>query len=450
MRGLTSTILLVVVLAGLGAYIYFVDSERPPGGVEERQKVFTIEADKIAEIRVTSDSETTLLRKLDGSWKMVEPVQADADQTEVSNLTSNLATLEVNRFIDENAGDLTKYGLAQPRMTVAFKGSDGAAGEVHLGDKTATQGDMYAVKAGERRVFLVSAFQESTFAKKPFDLRDKRILSFERDKVDTIEIAHGGQTTQLSRSGSEWTMKQPVQARADYGVIEGLLTRLSSTNMTKIVEGTPAGAAEVHGFDKPQATATLGSGSARSVLVVGKEAEGGVYARDQARNLIFVVDKTIAEDLTRAADEYRDKDLFEFRSYNAARLRFSRGSDNYEFQKVKGTGENAAEKWQRVNAGGAATDVDAAAMDDLLSKVAALRAESFVATAPAASVDQPVLTVAASYEENKFERVRFGKSGTDVLAAREGEPGAARIDASNYDSVIKALDAVLSPAKPTT
>ena len=29
MRGLTSTLLLVVVLAGLGAYIYFVDSKKP-------------------------------------------------------------------------------------------------------------------------------------------------------------------------------------------------------------------------------------------------------------------------------------------------------------------------------------------------------------------------------------------------------------------------------------
>ena len=54
MRGLTSTLILVVVLAGLGAYIYFVDSKRPAasadGSSATKEKVFTVEADKINEL----------------------------------------------------------------------------------------------------------------------------------------------------------------------------------------------------------------------------------------------------------------------------------------------------------------------------------------------------------------------------------------------------------------
>ena len=91
MRGLTTTILLVLVLAGLGAYIYFVDSKRPVGGVEDKQKVFTVEADKIQEVTVTSAGETTTLRKQDGAWTITVPVTADADSTEVSNVTSAIA-----------------------------------------------------------------------------------------------------------------------------------------------------------------------------------------------------------------------------------------------------------------------------------------------------------------------------------------------------------------------
>ena len=43
---------------------------------------------------------------------------------------------------------------------------------------------MYAQKGGEKRVFLVSSFQETNFNRTPFDLRDKKILKFERDKAD--------------------------------------------------------------------------------------------------------------------------------------------------------------------------------------------------------------------------------------------------------------------------
>ena len=96
-------IALVVVLAGLGAYIYFVDSKRPAAGIEEKEKVFAVEADKIEEITVTSDAETSTLRKVDGTWRLTAPIEADADQTEISSLASSLSTLEVNRVVDENA-----------------------------------------------------------------------------------------------------------------------------------------------------------------------------------------------------------------------------------------------------------------------------------------------------------------------------------------------------------
>ena len=58
MRGLRSTIALVVVLAGLGAYIYFVTWKQPEGGADaakKQEKVFAaLEADKIDELKVKS------------------------------------------------------------------------------------------------------------------------------------------------------------------------------------------------------------------------------------------------------------------------------------------------------------------------------------------------------------------------------------------------------------
>src|SRR5262245_50598247 len=145
MRGLTSTIILVVVLAGLGAYIYFVESKKPAGGLPEKQKVFTVEADKIEELNITADGENTTLRKENGTWKITAPLATDADANEVSSLTSALAGLEVNRVIDENASNLTEYGLAQPRVKIAFKAQGGGSGEIQLGEKTATQSDLYAL-----------------------------------------------------------------------------------------------------------------------------------------------------------------------------------------------------------------------------------------------------------------------------------------------------------------
>ena len=452
MGRLMSTIALVVVLAGLGAYIYFVDSERPAAGVEDKEKVFAVEADKIEEITVTSDAQTTALRKVDGTWRMTAPMQADADQTEISSLTTNLSTLEVNRVVEENASNLAEYGLANPRITIAFKGQGGVSGELKLGDKTATQSDLYAMKPGEKRVFLVPAFHETTFAKKPFDLRDKRVLNFERDKVDSIDVDQNGVVVQLARSGSDWVVKQPIQARGDYSAIEALITKLATTSMTKIVEGGTSKLAD-YGLDKPVARITLGAGSSRATLAIGKEEDGAVYAQDQGRGIVFTIDPTVATDLKKPADEYRDKDLFEFRNFNAARLRVTRGNDTYDFQKVAGTGENAADQWQLVVYGAdggtkvASRGVDAAKMDDVLSKLVALRAQSFVPAGNTTGLDKPTMVVSVSYDDGKFERVRMARTA-EAFAARDGEPGAAKLDVTAYDDVIKALDAAVAVAAP--
>jgi hypothetical protein len=449
-----STIVLVVMLAGLGAYIYFVDSKRPggvpgPAGtiVGSKEKVFAIEADKIEEVRVTAEKETSLLRKVDGTWQLIEPVQSAADDIEVRGLTSNITGLEYGRIVEENAADLANYGLADPRITVAFKGQDGVAGEIHIGERTATETDVYAVKAAEKRVFLLPSYHENSFNKKPFDLRDKRAVLVKRDEVDSVQVS-GDANLQVARTGTEWRLNQPVQARADYSAVEGLITRVSSANMSKIVEQAPAGGAlpadvlATYGLDKPAITVTIGGSSEKATLALSREQNGEVYARDLSRPMVFTVDSTLVSDLTKPADEYRNKNVFEFRMFNLARLRITRGANTYELQKTAASAPNEADKWQLATNGGAAAEIDTAKVEDLLSRLTNLRVESF---APAAA-SQPELTVSASYDDDgKFERVRFGKAGADVVASREGEPGGGRIDTDNYEETIKALDAVVAP-----
>ncbi len=94
----------------------------------KKDKVFTVESDKIDELTVKSESgERTTLKKTGTEWQIVTPVAAQPDGAAVSGLTSNLSTLELQRVIEENPTDLAEYGLAQPRLEVTFKaGGHGA------------------------------------------------------------------------------------------------------------------------------------------------------------------------------------------------------------------------------------------------------------------------------------------------------------------------------------
>ena len=455
MRGLTSTLILVVVLAGLGAYIYFVDSKKPAKsaateGEPAKEKLFDkVATDKINEIRVTYQGESTLLRKDASGWKLVEPSQVDADATEAIGLAQNITSLESVRPVDDNPSDLAQFGLDKPQILVEFKGEGGVAGSFKLGNKNPTQSEMYAMKGGEKRVVLVSSFQESNFNRTAFNLRDKKILKFDRDKADSLALAKGTSAIEMARSGSDWKVTGPVPSRSDYSAIEGFLTRLSQANMSKLVEENPKDLAK-YGLDKPTVTVTIGAGSAKTGLQVGKTDGDQMYARDASRPIVFTLDTTLKDDLNKNFDDFRKKELFDFRPFYTAKLRIVRDTKAFDFEKVPAAKPSDQETWKVTPAGAPSFTADATAMDDLLNKLPNVKAESFIdPKSTKTGLDKPVLVVSASYDEGKFERVRFGQVGDNYYAVRDGETGGVKVDSSSMKNVLQALDLAVTPKAPT-
>ena len=444
MGRLTSTLILVVVLAGLGAYIYFVDANKPLAGADGsttvKEKVFTVDAAKINELRIAYKGESTLLKKDNSGWKIVEPAQMEADPPEAIGVATTLTNVEMVRVIDENPTDLEQFGLAKPAISVEYKGEGGVAGTLKLGNKNATQGEMYALKNNDKRVFLVSSFNETSFNRTSFDLRDKKILKFDRDKADSLVLAKGADSIELARSGSDWKIVKPVPSRSDYSAIEGFLTRLSTANMSKMLEQDAKDLAK-YGLDKPVMTITIGAGSAKTVLDVGKTENNETYARDASRPMVFTVDSTLQADLNKNFDDYRKKEMFDFRPFYVAKLRVViDGTSTYEFEKVPPPKPSDPETWKVTQVGGASHTADANAIDDLWNKLVGIKADSFVDAKTKTGLDKPVLVVSASYDEGKFERVRFGQSGDSYYGGRDGEQGIGKIDSTAMKNALKAFD----------
>jgi hypothetical protein len=447
MRGLRSTIALVVVLAGLGAYIYFVTWKLPEGGAtdtKKQDKVFAgYEADKLEEIKVMSAAgDATTLKKESGGWQVTQPIAAKADDSEVSGITSALGQMEIGRVVDPNPTNLNDYGLSNPRIEIDFKAAgDKDYKKLLVGDKSPTGGDLFAKRNDENQVFLIPASNETSFNRTTFDLREKAVLKFDREKVDGIDVSASGKTLTVAKEGSDWKITKPVQTKADFGSVEGLVGRLQSVQMKSIVADNPPPAdLKKYGLDKPEATVNLSAGSTRATLLVGgKAADNTVYARDASRPAVVTVESALLDDLKKSADDYRRKDVFEFRPFNANRIEMTRNNETVVLERVKGQGENAPDTWRRVSPD--AKDVDREKSDSLLSKLSNIRAASFVDSTAKTGLDKPALTVSVKFDDSKKEeKVTFGQAGSDVFVSRPGEPGAAKIDAADFNDAIKSLD----------
>lgn len=445
MRGLRSTFALIVVLAGLGAYIYFVTWKTPEGdtGGKKQDKVFAaLQADTIDEIKVSAGGDATMLKKDGGTWQITQPVAAKADESEVSGITSALSSIDVVRVVDENPSNLNDYGLSNPRIEIDFKAAgDKDYRKLLIGEKSPTGADLFARRNDEKKVFLIPAFQETTFNKTAFDLRDKALLKFDREKVDGLDVTSGGKTLTIAKDGGDWKITKPLQTRADFGSVEGLVGRLQTVQMKSIVTSEPTPAdLKKYGLDKPDATVTLNAGSARATLLVGSTAaDNTVYARDASKPDVVTVESALLDDLKKGSDDYRRKDLFEFRPFNATHIEITRNGQTVVLDRVKGQGENAPDKWHRASPNPG--DVDKDKMDGLLSKLSNMRAASFVESTAKTGIDKPALTVVVKFDEGrKEEKVTFGQAGSDVFAVRPSEPGAAKADSADFNDAIKSLD----------
>lgn len=441
MRSFKSVGVLALLLAALGAYIYFVERKKPAEPeAEARPKVFDVAADAIVELVVRSGADRTVLRKADGQWRVVEPVEARADEAEVSGVTSALASLENVRVVEEAPADLAQFGLANPVAEIGFRTQgEKTMRHLRLGDKTATQGEMYASRGG-KQVFLVPSYVDTSLARTTFDLRDKSLLAFARDKVDRLAVDGGTAPKTLVKSGSDWVLTAPLHAPADYGAAESLVGRLETARMSAIVS-QDAGDLKRFGLEKPALSVTVGTGSSQASLQVGSKADtGAYYARDVSRPLVFTVESALVDEFQKPASDLRGKDVFAFRPFNATSLELTRGADVVVFEKAKA--KEGGEAWRRVKP--SAAGLDQAKVDDVLARLSNLRAEGFEEPDSAAvrALDSPVLVARARYGEGKEETVRFGRAGSSVYAGLASQPGALKVPAGDFDEAVKALDAL--------
>src|SRR5205823_654359 len=161
-----------------------------------------------------------------------EPKPLPADQDAVASMVTSLSSLNADKVIEDKADDLKPYGLADPTLTVQVKRKDGKTDQVLIGDDTPTGSGAYAKLANDPRVFTIASFVKSGLDKRPDDLRDKRLLAFDQDKLTRVELQAKGQAVEFGKDAQgEWQILKPRPLRADSSAVNGLVDKLRDAKM---------------------------------------------------------------------------------------------------------------------------------------------------------------------------------------------------------------------------
>lgn len=411
-----------VLLAVLGGAVWYSNKKEAAASgkkaADTTTKILTIPDDQFQQIqikKVTGEVET-LVRE-NGKWRLTEPKPLPADQDAVSSMVTSLGALNADRIVDDKPDDLKQYGLADPTLNITIKRKDGKTDEVKIGDDLPTGSGAYAMKPGDPRVFAIASFTKSGLDKRPEDLRDKRLLTFDQDKLTRVDLTAKGQTVEFGKDAqNEWQIVKPRPLRADSSAVNGLVDKLRDAKMDLT---STKDAAKGFASGTRVATATVTDNSGARTLEVRKDKDKNYYAKSSSVEGVYNVASDLGDALDKGLDDFRNKKLFDFGFSDPSKI------------DVKGASyTKSGDKW---TANG--KTMDNSSVQNLIDKLRDLAATKFVETRGGEPVFEATVT---SNSGKRVEKVTIRKQGNQYFAQRENEPGIYELDAKAVDDLQKA------------
>jgi len=429
-KGLLIAVVLLAVLGGLTWWSNKTQIDKSKTPADTATKLLTIPDDQFQEIKIKKVTGELLdLKRENGKWRVTAPKPMAADQDAAGALASPLANLNADKLVEDKATDLKQYGLDMPTLDVQIVRKDGKTDHLLIGDDTPNGSGAYAKLANDSKVVTVATTTKTSLDKRPDDLRDKRLLTFDSDKLSRVELAAKGPAIEFGKSGqNEWQIVKPRPLRADGSAVDGLVSKLKDAKMDLTAEDAAkgyAGAARV-------ATVTVTDAGGTQTLEVRRDKDKNVFAKSSAVEGIYKTSADLADALEKGVDDFRNKKVFDFGFSDPSRV------------DVNGTTyTKAGDKW---TANG--KTMDNTSVQSLIDKLRDLAATKFAEKGGG----QPVFTASVvSNSGKRNEKVVISKQGTQYFAQREGEPSIYELDAKSVEDLQKAAtdvkEAAPEPAK---
>ena len=404
-----------LVLAALLGTLYW--SNRHPPSAETAKaslnsapKILALKQDEITRVVIKKDGGEVRLEKNDaGQWQITAPKPSSADQEAVASLLSTISSLNSDRLVDEKTADLEQYGLAKPKVEISVT-EKGKPQALLIGDDTPSGNAVFAKLEGDLRVFTLASYSRSALDKSANDLRDKRLLTADFDKVSQIEFAgqNGGKRQEftLARNKDAWQILKPKPLRADADRVEDLVRTLRDAKMDAASAPDDSKLASAFGSAQPFATVKIAGASGVQQLEVRK-VKDDYYAKSSVVPGIYKVPAGVGTGLDKKLDDFANKRLFDFGYQDPDKIEIHDGSTAYFLTR------SGSDWW-----GPDGKKLDDTNSEALVSKLRDLSATHF----PEGGFTAPTLHFTVTSDAGKrVERIAVAKKGDAYLAQRENE-----------------------------
>ncbi len=311
------TIVLAIILFGIGSYVYFVDvpaSEQAIQVKQEQEKLIPFDDRVLTQVSLkTAREHLAFGRDKRGRWLITTPLTAPADSRELRKVLRALTLAKIERVVQENATDLAQYGLSPPRMTVSLS-DDKQTISLDLGNPGPFSSSLYVRQGQDQRV-LLTTLNVLTFAKKNlYTYRLKDVLFFNHAKAEHLELHSPKQDIELYRVpgvhgvSPNWRFRKPLEGPADKTTVGILLMALEDLKAEDFVDTKEDKDALLTTLGKPVAGATIKT-ERNSHSISFYQNNGHTYAKTSADKPLYRINSQIVKEVSKGLFGLRDKRL---------------------------------------------------------------------------------------------------------------------------------------------
>lgn len=377
------------------------------------------------------DGTTVVLQNQNGKWAITAPEALPADQDAASGVASALSPVTADNVVENNPKDLSQYGLNNPSLTVTIGEKNGKTQQLLFGDDVPAGSLVYARSGSDPKVYAVSSGVKTSLDKSANDLRDKRLLTFDTNRLTRLELASAKSAIEFGKDNqNEWQILKPQPYRADSFQVEELLRKLTDAKMdlSASADDTKKVAA-AYASGQPVATVTVSDAAGTQSLQIHKNKDD-YYASSSVVKGVYKVSSDLGKEVEKPLDEFRNKKIFDFGFTDPIKIDLQQGGSDKVYVR-------SGSDWKLSN-----QTMDAGSIQGVIDKLRDLSATKFVTS----GFTTPELTIIVTSNDGKrVEKAEFAKVADGYIVRRENEPALYQLDGKSVDDILGASKAI----KPT-
>jgi hypothetical protein len=232
---------------------------------------------------------------VDGSWKLTEPLEAEADHDELADFINSLAKLRADQLVLEKPTpeDLHKYGLDSPEVHWRLEANNKPVMHLLVGNAEEPGGRRYAMVEGKDIVFLLD-LKLTSRALGEYRTRAVWTPPVDAFQVESVRYGYARNPFTLQKTDAGWEVVGKPSLKVNTDTVNETLSALAALKLARYAVDKGADL-KLFGLDHPELVLEVTTRTGKRTLEIGA-LEGGSkrrYARAPAKDHsdVFVLEE---------------------------------------------------------------------------------------------------------------------------------------------------------------